>query len=66
LEDGDEQRRWSRKMEEEDGRKGRTRRWDKKCERMLREKVEEKMEEGRTGDEETNRRLTGDEEGIWN
>ena len=46
--------------EEEDGRKGRTRRWDKKCERMLREKVEEKMEE------ETNRRLMGDEEGIWN
>lgn len=60
MEDGDEQRRWSRKMEEEDGRKGRTRRWDKKCERMLREKVEEKMEE------ETNRRLMGDEEGIWN
>ena len=52
MEDGDEMRRWSRKrkMEEEDGRKGRTRRWDKKCERMLREKVEEKMEEG------TNRR----------
>ena len=54
MEDGDEKRRWSRKRkmeeEEEDGRKGRTRRWDKKCERMLREKVEEKMEE------ETNRR----------
>ncbi|MBQ8500031.1 MAG: hypothetical protein IJ023_01855 [Bacteroidales bacterium] len=52
MEDGDEKRRWSRKrkMEEEDGSKGRTRRWDKKCERMLREKVEEKKEE------ETNRR----------
>ena len=41
-------------MEEEDGRKGRTRRWDKKCERMLREKVEE--EDGRRYEQETNGR----------
>ena len=57
--------------EEEDGRG----RWKKgtneEMGQEMREDVEREGRRGRwkiirTGDEETNRRLTGDEEGIWN